>query len=130
MNLFEIASRKAYRFPSVKGDLSIEHLWQLPLQSKTGTDLDSVAQGLDDALQKAGKSSFVNTGGNPAKTELTNKLEIVKHIISVKIAESEAAREAARNAEVRERAKEVLAKRADQKLENLSDEELARLAAG
>ena len=44
MSIFEQASRLKLRFASVKGELTIEHLWGLPLQSKTSFDLDTVAK--------------------------------------------------------------------------------------
>jgi hypothetical protein len=37
MDLFETATRRNYRFPSAKGTLTVQQLWQLPLINKTPT---------------------------------------------------------------------------------------------
>ena len=81
MNLFEIASRKAYRFASLKGELTVEQLWQLPLTSRGGTDLDTLAKGIFKDLKATEEESFVSVNTNPRRGDLENKLEIIKHII-------------------------------------------------
>ena len=46
-NLFLQATREKFRFESSKGDLSVEQLWDLPLTSRTGFDLDTVAKAVN-----------------------------------------------------------------------------------
>lgn len=44
-DIFEIASRRKYRFPSAIGELTVEQLWDLPLTDpKRGATLDNVAK--------------------------------------------------------------------------------------
>jgi hypothetical protein len=43
-NLFERATRLKLRFSTNKNEITVEDLWELPLQSKTGFDLDNVAK--------------------------------------------------------------------------------------
>lgn len=93
--MFEKALRKKYRYPSNKGDISSEQLWDLPLQSKTSFDLDTVARTINRQLREIEDDSFVDTGTNPAKTELADKLAIVVYVIKAKQAENEAARDTA-----------------------------------
>ena len=126
MNLFEIATRKAYRFSSLKGELTVEQLWQLPLTSKGGTDLDTLAKGINRELKAQEEESFVATSTNPQRGILENKLEILKHIISVKQAEIAAANKRAANTQERQKLEELLAKKNDQLLEGLSAEEIQK----
>ena len=128
--LFEKATRKAFRFPSIKGELNVEQVWQLPLTSRTGFDLDSVARTINAELKSLAEESFVNKGSNPKRAELQDKLDIVVHIIGVKQSESEAAeKRVARQQEV-SKLEELLARKNDQALESLSAEEIqAKLAA-
>lgn len=130
MNIFEHATRNAFRFPSIKGLISTEDLWDLPLQSKTGFDLDSVAKAVNAELKSTAEESFVTTTPTPRSKELEIKLEIVKHVIGVKLAENEAARTAAARKVEREKLTAILAGKQEAELQGLSKEELqARIDA-
>lgn len=125
---YETALRNKYRYPSVKGDLTTEQLWDLPLQSTRANtpDLDSVAKEINRQLKEQTEESFVETKSNPLKTELAGKLEIVKHVIATKQAENAAARTAAERRQERERLQQLLALKDQQELEGLSKEEIQR----
>lgn len=124
MNIFETATRNAYRFPSNRGQLTTEDLWSLPLTSKSGFDLDNVAKAVNEALQAASTTSFVSTEADPRKGVLETQLEIVKHIIAIRLEENAAARtQAARKAE-KEKLLDILASKEDGALLELSAEEL------
>lgn len=77
-NLFEIADRKKYRFPTRKGNASCEDLWDLSLES-----LDTLAGTID--AQLLSKSYIGKELKN--KEELEDKLAIVQHIIRIKLSE-------------------------------------------
>lgn len=128
-SLFEKASREKLRFASPRGELTVEQLWDLPLQGKGGFDLDSVARSVHADWSKASEQSFVSTTPNTAAARLELALDIVKHVIATKLAEAETARLAqARKAE-RERIAEILARKQNAKLEALDEETLrTRLA--
>ena len=81
MSIFEKAAREKLRFSTVNGLISVEDLWDLPLEGKR-LNLDSIAIELNKQLQDESNQSFVakKTAGNEA-TVL--RFEIVKHIISV-----------------------------------------------
>lgn len=131
-NLFEIASRRKYRFPSVIGELTVEQLWDLPLSRPTGrtmANLDDVAKAINNELKSISDESFVVTTPNPRKGELENMLEIVKHVIAVKIEDRRRADAAADRADKRRKLIEALANKQDDAIRNLSEDEIrAKLA--
>lgn len=81
--LFVIAARKKFRFSSTKGELNVEDLFDLNLNS-----LDAIAVALDEKIQKAGRKSFVQKRA-ASTTDFEIQLEIVKFIIETKQAEIE-----------------------------------------
>ena len=125
-NLFLQATREKFRFESLKGDLSVEQLWDLPLTSRTGVDLDTVAKAVNADLKASNEESFVNVNNNPAVSRLQAKLEVVKAIIEVKLAQAEATKKRAEKAAERQRLMEVLHSKKDQELQGLSVEEIER----
>ena len=125
-NLFLQATREKFRFESSKGDLSVEQLWDLPLTSRTGFDLDTVAKAVNADLKASNEESFVNANNNPAVSRLQAQLEVVKAIIEVKLAQAEAAKKRAEKAAERQRLMEVLHSKKDQELQGLSVEEIER----
>lgn len=128
--MFEKASRKKYRFDSTKGELTVEQLWDLPLQSRNGCDLDDIAKGLNAELKTSAEESFVEVVSSPRKTELEDKFEIVKHIIGVRLAENKARLEAAERKDEIARLQEILAGKKDEAVKALSPEEIeARILA-
>lgn len=87
--MFEKASRLNLRFSTSKGSLAVSDLWALPLTSRTGTSLDSIAMNLNKLLKECAEESFVAT---PTKVNTETKLrfELVKYIISVRLEENTA----------------------------------------
>ncbi len=83
MDAFKEGTRINVLFPSKVGELSIQQLWSLPLQSKTGVDLDTLAIGVNEQLKKSGTESFVKKSSGPDKL-LQLKLDILKEIIEYK----------------------------------------------
>ena len=124
MNIFEQATRRAIRFESVKGDLSVEQLWDLPLQSRNQFDLDTIAKTVNRQLNAVTEESFVSVRENPAKETLSLKLEIVKHIISVKLQEAEEARNRANKASEKEKLLRLLDEKQNEALRALTPEEI------
>lgn len=124
MNIFEQATRRAIRFESAKGDLSVEQLWDLPLQSRNQFDLDTVAKTVNRQLNAVTEESFVSVRENPAKEILSLKLEIVKHIISVKLQEAEEARNRANKASEKEKLLRLLDEKQNEALRALTPEEI------
>lgn len=78
------ALEQKWRFPSQRGPLTIEDLFDLPLTKNNGLNLDAVAIEINNQLQeKQGSTSFVeSTVEKTAEiTKLETMLEIVKLII-------------------------------------------------
>lgn len=120
--LFELAARNKMRFP-FKGMISVEDLWDLSL-----TNLDSVFKTLNAEAKKSEEESLLNTKSKEDE-EISNKIEIVKYIVSVKLDEKKKREDAKKNAEMKQRLLEIKAKRQDAALENMSDEDLDKALA-
>ncbi len=130
-NLYERASREKFRFPSPKGELTVEQLWELPLQSKTGAaSLDGVAQAVNKELGAVTENSFVSTTTNPAKPVLEAKLELVKHVIATVMAENAVRAKRAELKGQKDKLLEIKARKQDAALEGKTEAEIdAELAA-
>lgn len=125
-NLFEIATRNAYRFSSVKGLLSVEDLWTLPLSGKSA-NLDDIAKELFKQLKVDNISFVAPVEANAAQDELTNKFEIVKHIIAVKVSVRDAVVAETVKRQQRDKILQVITEKQDESLKNLSVEELTAM---
>lgn len=125
-NMFEQASRIGLRFSSARGGLSVEDLWHLPLTSPTGRsiNLDDIAKGLRRELKSEDEESFVKPAPVAALAEKKLAFEIVKHIISVLVAERDAASEAKAKSEQKQKLLSVLSRKKDQELEGKTAEEI------
>lgn len=127
---FESASRVKLRFETPNGSLSVEDLWDLPLTAKTNrANLDDIAKGLSRKLRESAEESFVSRrSDSDAATELA--FEIVKHIISVRVAEADAKLDAERRRQEIAKIDELIASKQHEALASESVEELrARRAA-
>lgn len=120
--LFINATRNNYQFP-FRGMINVIDLWDLSL-----TNLDSVFKTLNAEVKKSEEESLLNTKSKEDE-EISNKIEIVKYIVSVKLDEKKKREDAKKNAEMRQRLLEIKAKRQDAALENMSDEELDKVLA-
>lgn len=128
-DIFIRASREAWRFPSVRGDLTSEQLWQMPLIAKSGFDLNSVARGLNQMVKNLGEENFVEVRANPERTSAEGKLELVKHVIAVKQEEIRMAEKRADRNSQRAKILDALAARENEELTKASREDLlAKLA--
>lgn len=125
-NLFELATRKALRFDSSKGKLTVEDLWNLPLESDRSVSLDSVAIACNRELKNLAEESFVKTR-TTRNTEAQMKLDIVKHIIAVRMEENTIARQAVEKKQRKEKIMRILESKQNAQLENLSTEELEKM---
>lgn len=127
MNLFEQASRVKLRFASTKGELTVEQLWDAPLISGNGFNLDVIAKDVNTQLKASTEESFVKQARpNAAQAALELKLEILKHIIGVKLAEADAAKASVARAEELRRLKEALAHKQDEALMSMDADALKK----
>jgi hypothetical protein len=127
-DLFIKATRRAYRWSSNRGDLTVEQLWDLPLSSRGGFDLDHVGRTLLAEIKAMGEESLVETRPNPAKADAEARLEVLKFIIATRQEEARAAELRATRADQRRKVLDALAARDADDLSKASREELlARL---
>lgn len=124
--MFEKATRKKLRFETPVGHLSVEDLWDLPLQGR-GANLDDVAKGLYRKLKDYDETSFV-TKSKAKDDTLQMKFDIVKHVIDIKLGEAEAADLARVNKEKKQKILSIIASKQDEKLASSSIDELQKLA--
>lgn len=122
MNLFEVATRANYQFP-FRGMINVIDLWDLSL-----TNLDSVFKSLNAEVKKFEEESLLHTKSKEDE-EISNKIEIVKYIVNVKLNEKKKRENDIKNAETRQKLLEIKAKRQNAALENMSDEELDKALA-
>lgn len=125
-NIFEYATRNKIRFASSRGELTTEQLWDIPLQSKDGFDLDTIAKNVSRTLKGMTEESFVRCERTPAIEKAETALAIVKHIIGVKLTEEDAAKKRAANKAERAKLLAILAEKQADKLSSLSEEALQK----
>jgi len=119
-NLFIEASRKQLRFSTTSGQLNVEDLWDLSL-----TSLDTIAKGLNKQVKEAAEESFIKTR-SAANKVLELKLEIVKYVIKVKMAEAEEKANAVEKKAKKEKLLSLIAEKQDEGLKAKSIEELQK----
>ena len=118
-NLFEIATRNRYRF-NYKVVMTVEDLWDLNVEA-----LDAIFKTLNRQKKTADEDSLL-AAKSAEDTELANKIELVKYIVSVKLAESEARVSAAEKKAQRDKILEIVAKKKDKELEDMDVEQLMK----
>lgn len=123
LDIFQTGTREAVRFSSTKGNLAIEDLWQLPLESEKGVSLDSVAIQCNRELKALTEESFVKTR-TAQNTTAQLKLDIVKHIIQVRQQENAATRATVERKAQKDKILRIMASKQDAALENSSLEDL------
>lgn len=128
--MYKFAAQNKLRFPSVRGDLLVEQLFDLPLKSNSGFDLDNIARSINKELKAIGEESFVENNYDPRKKTLENSLEIVKDVIKTKQEENMLRLNKMKKTEERKKILDAMAAKKEQQLSQASLEELeAKLAA-
>lgn len=90
-NLLLIALSTGMRFPSVRGQITTEDLFSLPLTAANGFSLDGVAKQVNQGLKALGEESFVDQGDAAQRTTLTEMLDTVKLVIDFRQEQNKAA---------------------------------------
>ena len=127
-NLFEKASRKAFRFNSFQGMLTVEDLWDLPLLSSNERQacLNDIAVSINSTIKHSAEENFVDD--EPAINQIAiDKLDIVKHIIAYKKAAAEKSRKAQATRAKNQRIMEIITTKEDNALQEKSLDELRAL---
>lgn len=116
-NLFEIATRNKMRFPSTKGELSVEDLWDL-----SDKDLDVVYKNLKDQEVKSSEESLLDDANVDPK--LTAAIGIVRYIFTTKRKEKLAEKERINKKLTQKKYIDALSKKQDEAIEKMSEAEL------
>lgn len=119
-NLFEAAARGKWRFP-FKGMISVEDLWDLSVEN-----LDQIFRVLNQQRKKAEEESLLAVKSKEEEI-LNGKIELVKYIVAVKLAEKEAAQKAAQDKEKKQTILSVIASKQEEALKNCTIEELQNM---
>ena len=116
-DLFKIATKKKYRF-NYKGQATLEDLWDLSVE-----ELDKIYKNLKSLQKNASEESLLQTVTKEDK-ELNNKIEIIKTIVTDKLAAKDRAMKAASQRAQNQRILEIMADKQDAALKEKSIEEL------
>lgn len=122
--MYKKALKMKLRFATNKGKLATEDLFDLSL-----TDLNSLAISLDKKLSETPRKSFISDIA-PDTQEDELRFNIVKDVITLKLAERNAAQNAKAKAAEKAQLMEILHRKKNEALENLSVAEIeAKLAS-
>ena len=121
--MYKEASKMKLRFATSKGNLSVEDLWDLNLIT-----LDKLAVALDEEISKSPRKSFI-AETTPENEVAKLKLDILKDIIKTKMEEKNKKDAEKQRLSEKNKLLEILAKKEEASLENLSIEELKKKIA-
>ncbi len=127
MSIFEKATRLKLRFPTTKGLISVEDVWDLPLTSQQKVSLDSLARDTNRELRETQEESFVKP--TPANDKLQLRMDILKHVIKVRMDENQAKQDALAKEQKKAKLKELIQRKKDEALDSLSLDELEKQLA-
>lgn len=116
-DLFKVATKKKYRF-NYKGQVTVEDLWDLSVE-----ELDKIYKNLKSLQKNASEESLLQTATKEDK-EVNNKIEIIKTIVTDKLAAKDRAMKAASQRARNQRILEIMADKQDAALKEKSIEEL------
>ena len=128
-DIFKQATKLKLRFSSVRGDLTVEDLWDLPLTSKSNLSLDGVGKPIQKALRESDEDSLVDVP-TTSKNELNSlRLALIKEIISVKQEENLIKQNQAAIESQKALLKQALASKKIEEVNGLSVEEIEKRLA-
>ena len=119
--MYKIASKLRLRFVSVRGALSVEQLWDIPL-----AELDRMAMELQEAYKKSGKKSFLVKKSKKDK-ELKLAFDIVLDVLNTKVEERAVLASAAETKEHNQKIMGKIAQAQDKELDGKSVDELKKM---
>jgi len=118
--MFEQASKIKLRFATTIGNLSTEDLWDLPLST-----LNRMAKKYKKALKENEEEDYLQEKSDE-DTITKLRFDLVLRVLQVKLAEKKAREIASKKKEERQKLLGILAKKQDESLESLSEEELKK----
>lgn len=119
--MFEEATRKKLRF-SYKGNISTEDLWDLSVN-----DLNAIYGVLSKEKKENNPEDSLITVKTERNEALELKMNVVKHVFTVKTQELEAKKNATERRARKRQLQAILANKQDEELKGKSADELKRL---
>lgn len=121
--MFEKATRLKLRF-DYRGSLSVEDLWDLSLR-----ELDGIFKTLNSKKKEQSEESLLETRST-ADEILDLKVEIIRHIVEIRMQEQRERDEAYKKAEKKQKILGLIAEKQDEKLRELTLEDLQKMVEG
>lgn len=118
--MFETAARNKVRFPH-NGSISTEDLFDLPVES-----LDAIFKKLNSQMKKASEESLLTTKSE-ADEALVVQIEIVKHVVSLKLEEKATREQAVEKKQKKQHILSLIAEKDNEAMRNMSKEDLQKL---
>lgn len=128
-NIYKQAARLKLTFDTVRGNVTVADLFDMPLTSKNGFDLDTLAKKINKRLKDLGEESFVEVSDNTDRTIGELALDIVKDVIETRQTEAKAKLDDKARADEKKKLLGLLAEKQDEELKGLSREELEKRIA-
>ena len=126
-NIFEKASKVKLRFTLTGGNLTVEDLWDIPLQSSNNKiNLDDMWKILNKQAQQSSGESLIETA-TPKNTILQLSIDIMRHVIETKLEKDRIASLAAETKQKKQKLMELIAGKEDDKLSSLSLPKLKKM---
>ena len=116
-NLFEIASKKKFRFPYTKGNITTEDLWDL-----SKLELNKIYLKLQEQKDKENVKSLLDI--NNTTSSLDQKIEIVKHVFTEKVTAAKKAEDSLARSQKKKELQAILKDKEHEAYRNMSVEQL------
>lgn len=114
--LFVKATRLKVRFNCERGAYSVEDLWDLPLQTKTGAgvSLDTLYRTAKKELEDLSEEGLFQSKTSSLKSVLAQlRVDLIRYVAEVKQAEADKKQKQAENKAKREKIMELIAQKQD-----------------
>jgi len=119
--MFQRAVKMKLRFPSQRGRINVEDLWDLNVR-----ELDGIFKTLNRQARVLDEESLLDSP-SAADTKLRLQIKIVTHIVEAKLAEQESRLNRAEKSARKEKLLAILEAKQDAELHDLSTDELQAL---
>jgi hypothetical protein len=131
MNIFENATRTKLKFDTVKGEIGVYELWDVPLTARNGFSINDIGKQVNSKLKEMEVGEFVSksTRASSDKIRLQLSLEILQHVRDAKLVEEEKLKQARANKERRELLLKIREQKQNQQFDNLTLEQIDDLLA-
>lgn len=127
-NIFKLAAKQKLRFQTTKGPLSVEQLFDLPLDSQSRPSLNQLYIQLSEEVKAAETRGLMET---TRKSDVnTLRLQIVEAVFNEKRADNAAKSAELSESQKRAHIKQLIAQKKDEELAGKTVEELEAMLKG